>query len=80
MATGMGAGGVNGATRASGTDGTLTDGFDFDLTRQRLRGGQGMAQHRGPSGAAAMGMMRSMQSGAGSSSPAAYASPHANGV
>ncbi len=79
-AMGMAGGGAAGATRAAGSGGGLADGFDFDLTRQRPRGGQGMAQQRGPGGAGSMGMSGSMQSDAGSSSHAAHSSPYANGV
>ena len=77
MAMGTSGGGASVATHSGGG---LTDGFDFDLTRQRPRRGQGMAQQRGPGGAGSMGTLRSMPSDAGSFSPAAHASPHANGV
>ena len=56
----------------------VSDAFEFDLSRQRLRGGQGMAMQRGSSGAASMGTARPMQS-----EPAGYsnmAASHANGV
>ena len=77
---GMGAatGGFSSMGLSTGGGGGRADPFDFDLTRQRLRGGQGMALQRGVSGAPSMGTARPMQT-----EPAGYnptAAPHANGA
>ncbi len=61
-----------------GDGGGRADPFDFDLTRQRQRGGQGMALQRGSSGAPSMGTARAMQSEPAGNSPTA--APHANGA
>ncbi len=71
-------GGLSHMGLSAGGSGGRADPFDFDLTRQRLRGGQGMALQRGSSGAASIGMARAMQSDPAGNSPTA--APHTNGA